>query len=276
MRKIILFLILSSFAAGGCVSTTQYQQLEGRQAATEQSLEQCQSLLAQKSQEFLESRQAHQDCLDLVSSHESRHREAQRQQSILAQEKINLENANALLSARIDELGRELDTTISVVDAQRTVIERVEATKKSIEASLKQEIADKEILIQDIKGRLTVTFVDKILFDSGSATINPRGRELLRRIAPSLKDNTDHSILVEGHTDNVPISQALAATFPTNWELSAARAIAVVRFLSEQAGLAPNRLAASGHSYYRPLASNDTAQGRSQNRRIEIVLVPEK
>ena len=269
MPKLILLLICSCVAAVGCVSSTEYQRLESRQAATEQRL-------AQKSQEVLDALKAHQDCLNVVAGHESRYREIQRQQSMLEQEKMNLENANALLSGRIDELRRELDTTVSVVDAQRTVIERVEATKKSIEANLKQEIADKEILIQEIKGRLTVTFVDKILFDSGSASINPRGRELLRRIAPSLKENTDHLILVEGHTDNVPISQALAATFPTNWELSAARAIAVVRFLSEQAGLAPNRLAASGHSYYRPVAENDTPQGRSQNRRIEIVLVPEK
>ncbi len=276
MGKTFFIFVCLCVAAGGCVSKTDYQNLETRQAMADQSLAQCQSLLAQKSQEVIDALQAQQDCLDVVSSHESRYREAQRQQSILEQEKLDLENANALLSGRIDDLKRELDTTVSVVDAQRTVIERVEATKKSIEASLKQEIADKEILIQEIKGRLTVTFVDKILFDSGSASINPRGRELLRRIAPSLKDNMDHSILVEGHTDNVPISQALAATFPTNWELSAARAIAVVRFLGEQAGLDPKRLAASGYSYHRPVASNDTAQGRSQNRRIEIVLVPEK
>jgi chemotaxis protein MotB len=276
MKKIVFLLVIAGFMSSGCVSKTDYQQIEEQHSRTGEELRQCQTLLAEKSSEVIEALKAHQNCLNLVSSQESRHRELERQQRILAQEKTDLENANILLSGQIDQLRKELDTTVSVVDAQRAVIDRTEATKNSIEASLKQEIADKEILIREIKGRLTVTFVDKILFDSGSAIINPRGRELLRRIAPSLKDNTDHSILVEGHTDNVPISQALAEKFPTNWELSAARAIAVVRFLSEQAGLAPQRLSASGHSYHRPAASNDTAQGRSQNRRIEIVLVPEK
>ena len=79
---------------------------------------------------------------------------------------------------------------------------------------------------------------------------------------------------MEGHTDNVPLGAALQARYPSNWELSTARATAVVRFLSEEAGLTPEMLAASGYGSYRPVAPNDTEEGRSQNRRIEIILVP--
>jgi chemotaxis protein MotB len=80
--------------------------------------------------------------------------------------------------------------------------------------------------------------------------------------------------VVEGHTDNVSVGSALKNRFPSNWELATARAAAVVRFLHEAAGLEPERLSATGYSYFKPIASNDTEEGRSQNRRIEVILVP--
>jgi chemotaxis protein MotB len=79
---------------------------------------------------------------------------------------------------------------------------------------------------------------------------------------------------VEGHTDNVPIGPDLVHIFPTNWELSVARAVAVVRFLQEKGGIQPKRLSARGYSYYRPVAPNESEEGRRQNRRIEIILIP--
>jgi len=104
--------------------------------------------------------------------------------------------------------------------------------------------------------------------------INERGKELLARIADSLRDNRNQKILVEGHTDNVGIGSELRQRYPTNWELSTARATAVVRFLQEVTGLEPERLSACGYSFYQPLATNDTEEDRRQNRRIEIILVP--
>jgi chemotaxis protein MotB len=91
-------------------------------------------------------------------------------------------------------------------------------------------------------------------------------------MAGSLKANKDQDILVEGHTDNIPLSAALKKRFPSNWELSTARAAAVVRIFQEQAGIAPERLSATGYSFYRPVAPNSTEEGRHQNRRIEIIL----
>jgi chemotaxis protein MotB len=90
-----------------------------------------------------------------------------------------------------------------------------------------------------------------------------------------LKNTKNKIIRVEGHTDNVPIHSRLQAQYPSNWELSAARATNVVRFLQDQAGIAPERLQAIGMAEYRPVASNKTPAGRGQNRRIEITLVPE-
>jgi chemotaxis protein MotB len=116
--------------------------------------------------------------------------------------------------------------------------------------------------------------VDKVLFDSGEAQISKRGEEVLARVAEVLAVMPDQQIQVSGHTDRTPITSKLVAQFPTNWELSVARATNVVRFLAEKANLPPQRLVASGYGEYKPVASNKTPAGRARNRRIEILLTP--
>ena len=115
---------------------------------------------------------------------------------------------------------------------------------------------------------MTVKLNDKILFASGSATLGKEGKEALGKVADAFKNLNGKVIRVEGHTDNLPIG---TEAFPTNWELSAGRAIAVVRFLQER-GVDPTKLAAAGYSQFQPVATNETPEGRSLNRRIEIVL----
>jgi chemotaxis protein MotB len=121
-----------------------------------------------------------------------------------------------------------------------------------------------------LEGRGLVVRVvsDQVLFDSGSATIKPEGQSVLRIIGQVLKA-VDNPLLVEGHTDNVPIS---TSQFPSNWELSTARAGSVVRFLVDQVGLASTRMRPAGKADLRPIASNATAVGRAKNRRVEIVV----
>ncbi len=118
--------------------------------------------------------------------------------------------------------------------------------------------------------------MDEILFDSGKTTIKPQGIQVLKRVGKVLLNVKDQDIRIEGHTDNVPIGPELAKWYPTNWELSAARATAVARYLQEQIGVDPRLLSATGHGQYQPIASNETAQGQARNRRIEIVLVPKE
>ena len=127
-----------------------------------------------------------------------------------------------------------------------------------------------------VDDKLKVIFIDKILFDSGSVEINTRGKELLIIMAGSLKESENQEILVEGHTDDVPLKASLRKRFPSNWELSTARAAAVARFLHQAGGIEPEKLSARGYSFYRPVASNETEKGRHQNRRIEIILAPKK
>ena len=176
----------------------------------------------------------------------------------------------------IDSLQNELKNERAVVQQKDEQISDLEKTRAEIENSLKEQIAQKNIKIEEIEGKLKVTFVDKILFDSGSVTIKPKGKEVLLTLADSFRNNTAQGIVVEGHTDDVLIGSALQDRFPTNWELSTARATSVVRFLQEKGNIAPERLTASGFSFYRPVDTNETEEGRKQNRRIEIILIPER
>ncbi|NIV97653.1 OmpA family protein [Candidatus Saccharibacteria bacterium] len=185
-----------------------------------------------------------------------------------------LEQENKRLSNQVAQLERDLDKERTTVEVQKKEISELDEQRQEIERNLKAQIANKEVRIQEIEGKLMVTFVDKILFDSGSVKIKPEGQEVILRLAESFQDNQDQMIIVQGHTDDVKIGGALLDRFPTNWELSAARATAVVRFLQEKGEISPERLTASGFSYYKPVASNETEEGRKQNRRIEIMLVP--
>jgi chemotaxis protein MotB len=115
-----------------------------------------------------------------------------------------------------------------------------------------------------------VDLVDKILFDSGSAELSARGKEVLARMGAVLGKVDDKQVQVSGHTDNVPIAEK----FPSNWELSVTRAVNVVRFLSETAKVPPKRLMAAGFGSHQPVASNGSPAGRARNRRIEILLIP--
>jgi chemotaxis protein MotB len=183
---------------------------------------------------------------------------------------------NKQLSQNNRKLERDLQKQKSVIILQEKVIRLLDDTKKTIESSLKDKIDAKDIEVVESENQVKMILVDKILFESGSVDISEEGQALLRIIAKSIKDSKSESIVVEGHTDNKPISGRLKNRFPSNWELSTARAAAVVRYLEKSGNLPAQNLSVHGYSFYRPLASNDTEAGRSQNRRIEIILTPKK
>lgn len=126
-----------------------------------------------------------------------------------------------------------------------------------------------DIVIAPGERGIVVSIANSMAFESGKAVLLPDAREALSQLASVLKD-FPHQISVEGHTDNVPIH---TEQFASNWELSAMRAVNIARFLAEEARLAPGRLAASGYGEFHPIASNGKAEGRAQNRRVEIVIL---
>lgn len=153
-------------------------------------------------------------------------------------------------------------------------LEEKTQTYENLMDSLQKEVREGKIKISEMNDRLTVNLIDKILFDSGSTDIQEEGKAALQKIAGVLKDVKDKRIQVEGHTDDVKLGPTLRKKFPSNWELSTARSTAIVRYLAEF-GVPEKKLSATGYSMFSPVAPNANEEGRQQNRRIEIVLVPE-
>jgi chemotaxis protein MotB len=212
----------------------------------------------------------------------------QRDKAVADKEELDriLKSKSDSLSQSIFELRRkvaDLDAentklkaeNASLVKAREEQVRKVSSTYESLLEKMKSEISQGQVTISELKGRLTVNMVDSILFDPGKAEVKKGGREILGKVISILKDVSDQSIRIEGHTDDVPISRALAQRYPTNWELSAARAINVARFLQDQ-GIDPGNLSAVAYGEWKPVATNDTAEGKAKNRRIEINLVPKE
>ncbi len=185
----------------------------------------------------------------------------------------------ALEGARLKEyiayLGLRLEEDVARVAREKDEeIARLRGTHDDMVKTLQKEIDLGQVRITQLADRLTLSIVDKILFPSGEDQITAQGRQVLKRVGAVLAPVRDKVIRIEGHTDNVPTGKPLRQRFPTNWELSAARATHVVRFLQETAGLDAAALEAVGMGEYHPVADNRSAAGRSQNRRIEIILYP--
>jgi chemotaxis protein MotB len=177
-------------------------------------------------------------------------------------------------NAGLDKENESLkESVVNLKKAKEEEVKTVSKTYESLMQEMKGEIAQGQITITELKGKLTLDVVDKILFASGEAEVKPEGLAVLKRVIEILKDVQDKAIRIEGHTDNVKIGGALAKKYPSNWELSAARALNVARYLQKQ-GIDPTLLAAVAYGEYKPIADNGTPEGRAKNRRIAIILQP--
>ena len=289
-------LLLAALFVGGCVSTGTYEQkveesrlldntvkaleveyaglLKEKEALIQEKKELTQSLTAalqhsaDLQQDLLRAR-ADTDRLERVLS--ARSQEAGQAMAEMRQTIDRLEGDNRRLQQQIVDLAAQVAEERLAREAR---LAEVKSTYDELVSKMEAEITRGEITISDLQGKLNVNMVERILFDSGKADIKPAGLEVLKRVGDILNSVSDKGIQVEGHTDNVPISSRLAQTFPSNWELSAARAINVVHFLQEKVGIPSEKLSACGFSEFRPIADNATSEGRAQNRRIQIVLVP--
>lgn len=226
--------LVTLFAAAGCVSQGEFDKLQ-----------------SEKSQE-------------IASLQSSR--------SALEQQVRNLESQRASLEKERDSLTKQ----VAALEAQRAQLQasekQSEARYDKLLADLSDEVKKGQLQVRQLKGMLTVDVAEQLFFDSDRANLKDTGKQVLKKVADSLKGYEDKAIRIVGHTDNVPISGILQKVFPSNWELSAARATTVVRFLQD-AGIAPERLVATGRAEYAPVAPNDSAEGRQKNRRIEITLI---
>jgi len=169
----------------------------------------------------------------------------------------------AALQTRVQALERQRDAVLSSRQQTRQQYD-------SLMQGLSREAEKHRLQVKQYKNMLMVDLTEQVLFDSGSATLNAEGEEILKTVGAELKGYKDKIIRVVGHTDSVPVLSK--SRYLSSWELSVDRAAAVVRFL-QKAGIPPSRMIAAGRGEYDPVAPNDTPEGRQKNRRIEIMLI---
>ncbi|MEJ2183984.1 MAG: OmpA family protein [Nitrospirota bacterium] len=295
----ILVAGLAVFLVAGCVSSRQYKArvaevgelktevstLSGQLEATKKLCDEDRAALAQandrlkgKVAELGEANarltRAMEDDRTGLSADIARLESEVRQQKLRVEElKQSLARREKEVESQKAELDRLNEELLEAHQEKKAAVKDLTGTYDALVGELQGEIDRGRVAINQLRDRLSVSMVDKVLFDSGSSRVKPQGKEVLGRVAGILRKVQDRQIRIEGHTDNVAIGPELKKIFPTNWELSTARATNVARYLQER-GVNPRLLSVAGYAQYHPVASNDTEEGRARNRRIEIVLVP--
>jgi chemotaxis protein MotB len=203
----------------------------------------------------------------------------QQQKADLEKQKAAVEQDNAALrqqNASCQQQNTSMQEQVGFLEQQKAALLAASQQRQqqydALVKDLSKEVEKGQLQVRQYKDMLTVDLAEKIFFDSGRATLKAGGKDVLKKVGEALKGYQDKIIRVVGYTDNVPVSKSLQDRYPTNWELSVARATTVVRFLQD-VGVPPERMVASGRGEYDPVASNDTPEGRQKNRRIEIMLI---
>jgi chemotaxis protein MotB len=298
MKKTLFLLFISTQFY--CVSSAKYESLAQESAQTKSQLAEVSTSLETKAREYsdLETRlKTAESERDTVKKELATIKAASEKQTVTQRDlavkldstsksEADLKARAATLEQNVQKLQTEKQSqekTIADLQKQvadlKTQIAGVKPSKTIDEAyadlvkSLRGEVERGDIKIEQVNNQLRLSVAERVFFLSGSAQVSAPGKEVLRKLAGSLQSLKNKDIFVEGHTDSVSIGSALLHRFPTNWELGSARAVNVVRFLSEQNGLEASRLSAVSHGSNRPVADNSTEEGRAKNRRIEITIL---
>ena len=274
MRNTVMTIVLGAAMMASCVSNKKYQALEGRNSDLEMQLaaersktKECQDEQAKtmaKVSALEATNQAQSERIkELKSTNEALFSNTGELATLSKQAASNLE--------RSLESIKEKDLQINTL---RDAITKKDSVTLALVTSIKGALGnmnDEDIEVNVEKGVVYISISDKLLFASGSTTINTRAKEILGKIAKVMKNKPDIEFMVEGHTDDVPIKKP---GIEDNWDLSVLRATAVVRVLQDDFNVAPHRMTAAGRSYYVPLEENDSASNRARNRRTRIVVLP--
>ena len=211
-------------------------------------------------------------CNDLVT-------DLRRDKSILENEKSKLQDQNASVHSDMNKLSASTKMTIEEQANRLENLQRMIESQKNVMNKLKNTISDAllkyksdELYVYIKDGNVYVSLQEKLLFKSGSAVVDPLGKAALKSLAEVLNSTKDISVMIEGHTDNIPIKTAI---FKDNWDLSTARATSIVRILTIDNGFDPRLITAAGKGEFKPVKENDTAEGRAANRRTEVILSPD-
>lgn len=185
------------------------------------------------------------------------------------------EQALAAENERLEKLKKELESRSQRVAELESVIAAKDANMRALKDAISKALTNfegKGLTVEQRDGKVYVSMENKLLFESGSWYVGTQGKQAVKQLGSVLAENPDIAILIEGHTDNVPYKGN--AQLSGNWDLSTKRATAIVNILRENSSINPENLTAAGRGEYAPVASNDSAEGRTKNRRIEVILTP--
>jgi chemotaxis protein MotB len=265
----------------GCVSQSKYDELKKK-------YDDAQASLAERDRKVVTLEQAVAQAEAQGRSLQGLIDEATRQNAVLAERLANkdaeltsLETENAEVTDEMAKLVKDrsalkestarLQLALLELNKRKAEAEKRVAELKGLMAKFKSLIDAGKLQVKMVDGRMVLVLPTDVLFDSGSAKLATAGKQAITEVATVLKTMADRRFQVEGHTDNVPIK---TAQYPSNWELSQARALVVVKAMTD-AGMKGAALSAAGYGEHHPAAKNDSDHGRSENRRIEIVVVPD-
>jgi chemotaxis protein MotB len=261
MKKLVLAAFVLSVLLTSCVSQKKYTELE--------------DMYTKNKQELVDAKADLQNCLLEKEHLQQLSKSLERDKERSLQQVENLTVLTQSSSENIKEIISQLSEKDKYINGIRDAMTRKDSINLALAFQLKRELADgiqdQDIQINVEKTVVYISIADKMLFKTGSDVVSDRAKEILGKVATVISSKPNMEVQVEGYTDNVPIK---TKCMKDNWDLSTARATAVVRVLQNDYNIDPSRLIAAGRSEYVPLASNDTAEGKSTNRRTRIVILP--
>ena len=261
MKKVILGTLMMGVLLTSCVSNKKYADLEAQHSKTQQ--------------ELVDAKADLQKCLVDKSHLEELNASLREDKARSLQQVENLTVLTQSSSDNIKEVIAQLSEKDKYINGVRDAMTKKDSINLALAFQLKKDLAsgiqDEDIQIDVEKTVVYISIADKMLFKSGSAVVSDRAKEVLGKVATVVNSRPEMEVQVEGYTDNVPIN---TDCLKDNWDLSVHRATSVVRVLQGDFGVDPGRLIAAGRSEYVPLETNDTAEGRSTNRRTRIVILP--
>lgn len=282
MKKTVLFsLLLVAGMLTSCVSKKQMQELQSNYNALQTSYGDLQSNYNDLQKQYNDSQLSLTECNTNGKNLQERLAEAQKQNQQLRAQYAELHKSldksiqqntqgNVNISKLVDEINASNKYIKQLVDAKSKSDSLNIVLTNNLTRSLSRDELQ-EVDVKVLKGVVYISLADNMLYKSGSYEINERAHQTLSKIAKIIVDYKDYEVLVEGNTDNVPISKT---NIRNNWDLSALRASSVVQALQNKYGVDPSRLSAAGRGEYNPIADNDSELGRQRNRRTQIIVTP--
>ena len=266
MKKLVVVMVLASVVLSSCVSKKKYTELEGN--------------YGEKSQELVDVKADLMKCQveneSKISSLEQRIVDLNKDKEKTLEYVDNLTVLSKSASDNIKETLAQMGKKDEYIQYIQKAVTKKDSINLALGYKLKSVLADgfsdEDIEVNVEKTVVYISIADKLLFKSGSATISAKAKEVLGKVADVIAAQPELEVMVEGYTDNKPIK---TSCIKDNWDLSVKRSTSVIRVLQDDFNIEPARLVAAGRSEYMPLASNDTVEGRSKNRRTRIVLMPQ-